>query len=219
MALQLKLARTGIDSVGTKMYLQDATGDYHVDDNPGGWGAPNPERVDRAVLVQAFNRKSTASDEAVFDPYDPETVDKFTLNCTADGYYEIFIVSVPKTTPTAEGEYGWDAIGGLVGFKDGAVVAATPEEVYNEPLYTEATSFKTVLLARVAIHRNTKNLELVKLLMAHHDDRGHNRDIADAEDHFNTVRTLLEGARYMWCQDNYTEAQRIVESFNEVIDE
>ena len=60
------------------------------------------------------------------------------------------------------------------------------------------------------------NLELVKLYQAKNEDRAHNRVIADKDNQFKFVKGLLEGARYLWCSDNYTGAQLVVESFNEL---
>lgn len=217
--LQLQLNRTGINSNGTEMYLSDATGDYHVDDNPGGWGAPNPERASKAVLIQAFNNTSEGAVEFEVNEYDPETVDSFVIQCAADGYIETFMIAVDKVEPTVEGAYGWTATAGLVKLEEGVLVDKTVKEVYEDVLFQDSLSYKTVLLARIAIYRNDLNLKLVQKRMQKYDDRGHNREIADLQEQFNFVRSLLEGARYQWCLDSYTEAQRVVEAFNEIIDE
>ncbi|WP_428743157.1 hypothetical protein [Tenacibaculum sp.] len=216
MALALKLLRTGINSVGSEMYLQDSTGDYILETNEGGWGVPNPERNSKALLVEAFLNKTAGPVSVEVKEYDPETVDNFTLLTKEDGYYEVFMVAVDKQVPTVEGEYGWDALQGLLKFEGGSVKSVTPKTLYDDPTFADAVSFKTVLLANIAIYRNTKNLELIKLRMQKYNDRAHNREIEDLENHFFFVRSLLDGANYMWCADNYTEAQRIVESFNEV---
>lgn len=219
MSITLQLNRTGINSDGTEMYLADATGDYNTPDNEGGWGAPNPERASKALLVQAFNNTSDGSVEFPVSDYDPETVENFTVQCSADGYIETFMVAVDKVEPTVEDAYGWTATGGLMKLEDGVLVPKTVKEAFEDPLFFDAVSYKTVLLARIAIYRNNLNLNLIQTRMQKSDDRGHSREIADLQEQFNFARGLLEGARYQWCMDNYTESQRIVESFNELINE
>ncbi len=50
MALEFKI-ETKIDGSGNPIYLTDKTGEYDVDDNAGGWGAPNPERNLNALMA------------------------------------------------------------------------------------------------------------------------------------------------------------------------
>lgn len=215
MALSLKLSRTGINKTGTEMYLSDVTGIYS-EDNPGGYGTPNPSREQLALVFQAIYHPSTGDEFLEIIPYDPETVENITIQTNKDGYIEVVVAAVPKTVPTVEGEYGYQS-GNIVQLVGGSLVPKTPLELLADPLYTQVTSFKTVLLARIAIYRNRANLDLVKLKQAKADDRSHNRVIADKEAEFNFVRGLLEGARYQWCLDSYISAQLIVESFNELI--
>ena len=213
MALKLKLSRTSINSIGTEMYLSDVTGTYNAETNSGGYGDINPARNTLALLVQSILHTSTEDVAIEVNEYDPETVEHFTLLTPTDGYIETIIVAVPKTAPTVEGSYGWTSVLGLVQLVGGVNVAKTPLDLYNDPLFLEATSFKTVLLARMAIYRNRANLDLIRIKQAANNDRSHNREIADKEREFSFVRGLLEGARYQWCMENYTESQRIVESF------
>jgi hypothetical protein len=213
MALKLKIVRNAVNSVGTEMYLIDATGDYSAE-NLGGWGAPNPERTAKALLIETTYHESEKDTAVELYEYDPETVENFTVKCTADGYYEIVMVAVDKFTPIVEGNYGWTSIGGLTQLSGGVLVPKTPNEVFADALFLDGVSFKTVLLSRLAINRNDLNLQLVKLLLQHNDDRGHNRDIVDITEKHNEAKALLDGAKYQWCLDNYTYAQRIVESSN-----
>ena len=214
MALALKLSRTGINSTGTEMYISDVTGNYS-EDNEGGWGFPNTTRETSALVFQVLYHSSTGDTNEEIVTYDPETVSNITVNTSKDGYYEILAAAIPKTVPTIEGSYGWDS--GIVQLTNGQLVTKTVQDLYKDPLFLETVSFKTMLLARLAIYRNRTNLDLVKLKQSKQDDRSHNREIADKDNHFSFVRGLLEGARYLWCIDSYTESQLLVESFNELI--
>lgn len=219
MGLKLKLSRTGINNLGTEMYISDVTGIYIDDTNEGGWGTPNAERASKALVAQAILRTSTKNVDVVIDDYNPESVEHFTLQTTEDGYVDFIMVAVDKALPTVEGNYGWTLPSGLVRLIDGVLVSVTPQDIYKNPVFLDAVSFKTILLARCAIYRNRQNLELVRIRKAANEDRSHNREIADKEKHFNFVRSLLEGARYEWCMENYTEAQTIVEAFTNLITE
>lgn len=219
MALQLKLSRTSINNIGTEMYLSDVTGSYNSETNPGGYGGINQTRNSVALLIQSILHKSTEDVNIEIKEYDPEAVEHFTLLTREDGYIETIMVAVQKTEPTIEFSYGWTSVLGLVQLVGGLFVPKTPLDLYNDPMFLEATSFKTVLLARMAIYRNKTNLELIRIKQAASNDRSHNREIVDKEREFSFVRGLLEGARYQWCMENYTESQRIVESFTNLTEQ
>lgn len=217
MALQLKLSRVGINKDGTEMYLSDVTGNYVVTDNEGGWGVPNPLRSEKALFVQGIQHTSTTDDSTVFADYDPETVVNFTLKPTVDGYYEIIMVAVDKAVPVVEGDYGWTLETGIVQLVDTILVSKTPLDLYNDVLFLDKVSFKTVLLARCSILRNTKLLEYIQELKSNNADKGHVRKLEELHNNFDYIRSLLEGAKLLWCSDLYTESQSLVESLNELV--
>lgn len=216
MALNLKLSRTSINSIGTEMYISDVTGDYNVDTNPGGWGFPNLIREETNLFFKAYLNESSGKSEIEIMYYDPATVDNITLLPEKDGYIEVLAAAVSKTAPNSEGEWG-TVDGQIVQMVDGEIVAKTVDDVFADLTYLNTVSFKTILLARIAIYRNRKNIDLIKLKQSKNDDRSHNRDIADLEEQFSFSRGLLEGARYLWCARNYIKAQLIIESFNEIL--
>lgn len=217
MALKLQLSRSGINPTGTEMYLSDVTGDYAAGTNEGGWGIPNPLRSEKALLLQGFQRGSTVDGDAVFADYDPETVANFTMLPTVDGYYEIYMIAVDKIVPIVEGAYGWTTATGLVQLVDGLVVAKTVADVYNDILFLDKVSFKTVLLANSTIYKNHKLLELYNESKANNSDKGHVRKLEELKSNFEYVKVLLESARLFWCSNLYTESQVAVESLNELV--
>ena len=217
MALQLKLSRVGINKDGTEMYLSDVTGPYAATTNKGGWGVPNQLRAEKALLLQGFQRGSTVDGDAVFADYDPETVANFTMSPTVDGYYEIYMIAVDKIVPIVEGAYGWTAATGLVQLVGGIPVAKTVNDVYNDILFLDKVSFKTVLLANSTIYKNHKLLELYTEGKANNSDKGHVRKLEELKSNFEYVKVLLESARLFWCSNLYTESQLAVESLNELV--
>ena len=215
MALKLKLSRTSIDATGTKMYISDVTGPYS-EDNPGGWGTVNPMREQSNLFFEAKYITSKGEVPIEISPYNPETVENIELNTTSDGYIEVLAVAVPRTAPQSDGEIGTQD-GVIVKMVDGAIVQVTVQQLCDDVTFLNSVSFKTVLLARITIYRNRKNIDLIKLRQSKNDDRSHNRDIADLQEKFNFVRSLLDGAIYLWCSDKFIKAQLLIESFNEVI--
>ena len=216
MALKLKLARTSINSVGTEMYISDVTGNYSSE-NSVGWGTPNIDRGTTSVFFEAWYNTSKGKEPITVLPYNPQDVDNVVLKTTRDGYIEVIAVALPITAPYSEG--AWGTINATPArMENGVVVAKTIQEAY-EDVTNPSVSFKTLLLARIAIYRSRKNLELIELMQVKKDDRAHNRELVDLEKKFNFVKGLLEGARYLWCSDKYVKAQLLVESFDEILKE
>lgn len=206
--MTLTLSRTGINRVGTEMYISDVTN----------WAASGVARGSVALFFAASYVTSKGEIDIDILPYDYETVDNVVLLTSKDGYIQVFAVAVPKTEPSTIGEYGVK-YGQIVYLSEDGFQIKSPKDLIMDPLFVNAVTFKTLLLARITIYRNRKNLSLISLKMARHDDRAHNREIADMEAQHNMARGLLEGATYLWCMDNYVQAQELVEAFTSIIEE
>jgi hypothetical protein len=98
MALLLK-SDTSINALGTELYIEflEATGDYHVDDNPGGFGAPNPTRNSLAIFLYAVHKKVAGDVAASIVAYNEASVESFTVNINSavNGVLDFFILAVP----------------------------------------------------------------------------------------------------------------------------
>jgi len=92
-----------VSTDGKHLYVKDTTGVYDVDDNPSGWGAPNPEMNQSVVFALAI-RKALDGDTLfpgvsslfVFDP--DATNDKqtsFDISFSLDGVIKIVIGRLP----------------------------------------------------------------------------------------------------------------------------
>lgn len=216
MSLITKVERVSINKEGTEMYLVDNTGTYSPD-NLSGWGSPNPNRGDMALLVEAY--LNVMSGEKVLVPvyaYDPETATTFTLKLPSDGYIEILSIAVQKTAPTQDDTYGWTVEDGLQKMENGSLKGVTVLDVYNDGI-VDMSSTKTVSLGKTIIYRNQMNLDLIALRRKYNNDKEHHFDLAQMIDNFTYVKALLEGANYLWCMGNYTGAEENVEVFNEFI--
>ncbi len=86
------------NQAGTITTISDATGAYDVTSNPTGYGAPNTERTNLALIIIGKYKASIGDTELTFDAYNPETVTSFTVsNLTLDGYYQYNVYPVPKS--------------------------------------------------------------------------------------------------------------------------
>lgn len=204
----LSLSRTGINRIGTEMYISDTTD----------WGTSTTPRGSVSLFFDAIYITSKGEFKIDILPYNPEAVDNIVLQTPQDGYIKIFMIAVPTSEPTVNDELGTKD-GQIVKFNNGTLEVVTIQELVANPLFLNVTEFKTLLLARIIIYRNRKNLKLVMLKMTRHDERDYNREISDIQTQHDLARGLLEGAMYLWCMDNFVQAQEIVEAFNSIIQE
>lgn len=115
MALSLNI--TPQININDELYiLEDTTGSYDAASNTGGYGSPNPDRSDVALLVYALDR--TGSSDIVFSPisYDPVTVTKIQFNAdkSKDRYIRAHVFAVLiETGSESTGDYYWNAADGL----------------------------------------------------------------------------------------------------------
>ncbi len=111
MALQQNFSVSQSQS-GSTLYPSDETGEYSID-NTTGYGTPNTNREDIAIILIA-NRKPLSGDvELTPDSYDPETVQQWTITGqTTDGHIQLDFYSIDiKTgaeTPTLN-DFVYDA--------------------------------------------------------------------------------------------------------------
>jgi hypothetical protein len=104
MALTLKLL-TQIASDVKDLFITDKTGEYDASDNTGGWGAPNPELNQSALLAQVVYKASTGdvSLEAVGSPirYNPAASNtdesQFQFTYVNDGYHIHYLMRLPAS--------------------------------------------------------------------------------------------------------------------------
>lgn len=81
----------------TQVIVTDATGDYNVLTNPGGYGAPNAAFNSYAhyVILRKKNVNSVADVVLTLDSYNPLSSVTFTYPRTLDGWYEASKLNIP----------------------------------------------------------------------------------------------------------------------------
>lgn len=97
MALQLKIKKDGITTTGF-LVIKDVTGDYDATTNPGGYGTPNPDRDEVALVVRAFNNRYDSSASVVSnnvevtpDNTDPLIAANWNVTINKQGWYKVVL--------------------------------------------------------------------------------------------------------------------------------
>lgn len=104
MALDIKINKEVLNT-GDTLILTDITGVY-TENNEGGYGTPNPNRVDYAMLLYAIKRphgkdpvviSNTIAFTDYSDSYTNTSQSKFNLPYKGDGWYQFYFILVPIT--------------------------------------------------------------------------------------------------------------------------
>lgn len=88
MALELKISVLSYDKKNHIVTLSDDTQDYDPGGNPGGYGPPNPERLDCALVVSVV-RYYNGLEEVQW--VDPLTDTELTFKFKSDGVYSLYL--------------------------------------------------------------------------------------------------------------------------------
>ena len=98
MALQLKITVTGFNRATHILSLDDTTGVYNNPANLGGYGAPNPERNEFALVISSIRVMNDLED--VQFGADPLTDASFTFEVAVDQVSNIRLCAIPfESTP------------------------------------------------------------------------------------------------------------------------
>jgi hypothetical protein len=214
--LQLKTT-TSRNGSGTELYVEflNATGVYDAGTNPGGFGAPNPERNTLAVIFYGNFKLSTGDVIAVPVVYDPLTVSSFTilLDRSKNAHLNHYIFALPIFDDELEYEEGdivfnndnpsapviqklnaedeWDII------QPADLIAEEVDQKETNSFITpEAEAFENELAA----------LRLSKLRALVNGSCGKD-DYEPIRNAYDYIDGLLEGAILDFCSGAYAEAQ------------
>lgn len=90
MGVILNIVENSISTDGKYLNLTDNTGLYNVSDNPGGYGTPNPNKNQVAVILLANNKRQDEGDVLLtVQPYNPTVDYNYIVNIYKDGWYQI----------------------------------------------------------------------------------------------------------------------------------
>lgn len=200
---------------GDEATVEDSTGVYDVADNPGGYGAPNPER-NTLGLVALIDYKATAGDETVVPTaFDGLLVTEILIPITKDGHIQVDGWLLPIIVGgEPEDTFAYDGADGL----PKKLVSAVWVEVTDlNDLFADATLIHDVLHMEVLVatskKRNDINKERFdKIITGEYNET---RDALDRQ--YINVDGRFDQASYQFAAGNYYNFQRIVEGINQYI--
>lgn len=211
MALQIAVSKTAVSSTGDKLILDDTTGAYSSPDNEGGYGAPNPERVDLGLLMVVTQERTTETITAELEPYAPATVTQWQVLTPEAGWYitNTYAVRlyVASTTDYAVNEVVYD-----VSSEQIRLITGGSTNAWTFTVITEAELGDAVHIYQSTVLYNTYTLVKLtnlryKLLKKYFAD--------PTEEKFNEYLEYdarLKGAEYAFGLGQYAEGQKMVEN-------
>lgn len=215
--IELRLQYLGVNSTGTKLYLNDGTGLYEPSSNPGGYGGANPERSDVVLVLQAKHKKTTGAVDMDISIYDPETVEVFEIDVPKDGYYNFAsAVFIKSATPTVGGYSYFDK----AFYKNvGGVISLTSfEEILEDTTFDNRIDLDVVSTAKIELAKNKAMLLYIEALKKNNQDRDHYREIVARREAYNYIRALFEGMKIHWEVKNFMGAQELIEALEDYIE-
>lgn len=125
MALVLQIKKTGINSDGTKITIEDVTGTYNATSNPGGYGPPNDARNQVALILRVYSKRynHTADLTSTLLVTTPDNSDKLLVTkwdanlLDKDSWIQATIYGLhlySNTTLFQVGELAYDVISGEI---------------------------------------------------------------------------------------------------------
>jgi len=222
MALELKLgelfegnyiATFSVD--GTLVYIKDSTGDYDVDTNPGGYGAPNPERNTIGWVNLVQYKASTGDVEMTINSNNPISAIQIDVTLDLDGWIQVNGWLLPIIVGgEAEDTYAYDTSDGKVKQLQSSVWV----EITDYTVLLSATGLITdvlnipVLVASSKKQLDVNNERFDKILTGEYNET---RELNDRL--YNEIDGRIEQSSSQFTTGNYSEFQRIIEALNKFI--
>lgn len=222
MALTLKF-KTQIDSAADNLFITDKTGEYDAEDNTGGWGSPNAELNQSAVLAQIIYKRSTG--DVSLEPVGTQirfnsgasNTDEYQFQFTYqnDGYHQQYLMRLPASN---DGDFTLEGLG----IVDGDYFYLVPQtDVYQKVAGVNVlVEDYTVLIGNENIIQTlcedlwlgVLSVRRSELYLQYREDRSSGCDISSQ---FQELRALTEdliGSDYTFRSGLQTQAQDQVET-------
>jgi len=222
---QLKLL---IDVAGDVIWIQDDTGVYDAN-NIGGWGDPNQERNEMALMIHAKRTddvdvvSTLLSDQIVWNAGLANTdVSEFQITLDQDGIYNIYLFVFPVTTDGIDDLEGTTIVSGDIVFYNGLL------QTFNGSIFTEVDpSFydqfiddvnipqvfcEDIIMPNIIIKYN-------ELYKTYRQKRLENcEDISDDREQLFDLRMSIEGTEYAFRSNLKTQARTNLEALHNEYD-
>lgn len=157
-----------LDTKGTEITISDYTDEYAVDTNDGGYGSPNLDRNDYAVVVYPrYKWAEKAKEEIGVSTFKYKTGvlgldynaaytntkrSMFEVPVVRDGVYEIPMILVPISVATEEGNIRYNTTTSVLEiYTEGSFVELTDFEKLLNPVLLPQTDCSEIILTRTRL--------------------------------------------------------------------
>ncbi|MGC3945349.1 MAG: hypothetical protein QM762_12685 [Chryseolinea sp.] len=221
MPLAIKSAVT-INPLGTEVYIEflNATGVYDVDDNPGGFGTPNPSRNTLAMVLVAQHKKVAGDVDATILAYNVTSVTSFTVLMSQDvnGVLNYVILAIPLFDDGAsydDGDIVYDNTNPsepvIQKMVDGDWVEITADEAVSESSISKLDDYSLPIPDAIAFADNLKGQKLLALRSFIYGECPKDEEYEPTRNSFEYVDGLINNATNSFCAQAYNEAQIFIE--------
>ncbi len=197
---------------GSTIYISDETGTYNAISNLGGYGAPNTERADLALIILGKYKASTGDTDLSFDTYNPEVVTQFSVsNLDTDGYYQFKIYSVDRyvAQPPTLNTFVYDFTAHALKRGNGsAFVVATNDELETNDIINNAKDWPHI--PDLSMARNYLN----KLLLI----GSQSAKKTDLQQFLIATEVMMFGGLSLFTEGSYTTFQEEIEKYQSRVD-
>lgn len=220
MALQLK-TKTTINELGTELYIEftEATGLYDEENNPGGFGAPNPARNTLAIFLHAVHKNVAGDVGADVHPNTPGNVEAFTINMTkgVNGVLHFIVMAIPLFDSDGVYEDG-DVVynttdpltPAILKMVESEWVEKTLAELVSDDNITHVEDYAFPIPAAIALSQslNAKKLSLLRKLVS---GKCANEDYSVIRNQYEYVDSTIKAATASFCRQAFNQAQLKIE--------
>jgi hypothetical protein len=221
MALDLKF-EVSFSADSSTIYIDDTTGVYTAN-NLGGWGTPNTDRADVALVTyikyQPFtgvfvNLTDSANSPEVVVDFSSDTDKQFNINYYKDGWYNINLIAVPAYTDalapaniTANNIF-YSTTSSRLKYYDGSSVIEITTDTQYETLLTSSYTQENL----DAIYTRKLEIQYNCLLDAYTDLLETEKEYETTEDNLIKLKFLIQATVYRFYSDKKYEAQKMTEN-------
>lgn len=227
MALVLVPTHTSTSADCDTVVITDSTGSYNVSTNPTGYGSPNQARGTLALKMCLSLRRSTGREQISVDAYNEFSASTWSVTITEDGWYEIYFfgcLAWSNAITYAEDYIAYDS--STDKFYRSLQASNLNHAVSDTAWWIETTDVEdfaaAVALSQPDTYQATENwVELCRtrkceasMLVA----AGCDCDGGDSSKYesYRRVRSKVEAVVIQEADDNFTEAQEIVEDLQAI---
>lgn len=196
---------------GAIIYISDETGTYDVVSNPTGYGSPNTERSDLALIAITKYKATDGDVELTAEAYNPEVVTQFEYRSVGgtdrEGHIEAKIYIVPKKTggeSPAANDFVYDFTGDqLERWNGSAWVSAANSEL--ETYDWDHLTYDYIHVPNT--YKAFNNVNKLLLMGAKSVRR------TDLEDGLKELTVLINGSVALFAENSYAVFQEKIEKY------